>query len=140
MASVSQRNGAAKAINGINVDLALNGAQSSAGREPSPTLPSIPAQPTLNAMIQQSAASFGDDSILSDPAILATSADLKQGGAPRIGDPGRRMVGAALGVRHPGLGPRSLSGGHTIGTHAGGADPTLMKEMHKAMGGLAVAE
>jgi hypothetical protein len=136
MSSVSQRNGIGKGVNGINID--INGLQTSAVREPSPTLPSIPSQPTLNALIQQSGAAFGDDSILSDPAILATSADLQQqqsGAPPRIGDPGRRMLGAALGVRHPGLGPRSLSGGMG-GAHAGGADPTLMK----AMGGLTVAD
>ena len=140
LASISQRNGVGKGLNGINVDLSLNGVGSSA-REPSPTLPSIPAQPTLNALIQQSAPSFGDDSILNDPAIIATSADVQQGGAPRIGDPGKRMLGAALGVRYHGSTSRSLSGGVTVGggAHAGGANSHLM-DMQKAMDGLMVAE
>lgn len=49
--------------------------------------------------------------------------------APRIGDPGKRMLGAALGVRHPGLPPRQV----------GNAEHS-MKEIQRAMGGLTVAE
>ncbi|THH10156.1 hypothetical protein EW145_g1516 [Phellinidium pouzarii] len=106
------------------------------GREPSPTLPSVPSHPTLSSMISSST-SFGEETILNDPAILAASAAETSGGsAPRIGDPGKRMLGAALGVRHPGLGPRSMSGGGA----AGGADQTLMREVQKAMCGLAVSD
>lgn len=56
-------------------------------------------------------------------------------GPPRIGDPGKRMLGAALGVRHPGLGPRNVSGNEG----ARGADQAL-REVQRAMGGLSVAE
>jgi len=78
----------------------------SAGREPSPTLPDLPSHPTLDALIG---------------ASLSTAAGSVGAAAPRIGDPGKRMVGHALGVRHPGLGPK-----------ANGAAPP--------MGGLTVAE
>lgn len=134
--SVKNGNGHVKHINGtipehptmsINTD-----GTAQYGREPSPTLPSVPSHPTLSSMI--SSASFGEDAILNDPAILAASPNEAPGGgfAPRIGDPGKRMLGAALGMRHPGLGPRSLSGG-AVGDH-------MMKDVNKAMGGLTVAE
>lgn len=61
-----------------------------------------------------------------DPAILAMS---PQTSGPRIGDPGKRMLGAALGVRHPGLPPRQV----------GNAEHS-MKEIQRAMGGLTAAE
>ncbi|KAI0068012.1 hypothetical protein BV25DRAFT_504244 [Artomyces pyxidatus] len=89
------------------------------GREGSPTLPSLPSQPTLDSLITSS---------LADPAILAVS---PASSGPRIGDPGKRMLGAALGVRHPGLAPRQVGAGNA--EHA-------MKEIQRAMGGLAVAE
>jgi hypothetical protein len=45
---------------------------------------------------------------------------------PRIGDAGRRMMGAALGLKHPGISPRrSVDSGETL---------------QKAMGGLVIAE
>ena len=62
----------------------------------------------------------------SDPAILAAQPEY---GAPRIGDPGKRMLGAALGVRHPSLGPRVV-----------GNAPNSISEMQRAMSGLVVAE
>ncbi|OSX67009.1 hypothetical protein POSPLADRAFT_1063887 [Postia placenta MAD-698-R-SB12] len=97
-------------------------------REPSPTLPNIPSHPTLNSLISSSLG--GDvasvDPAMVDPAIVAAMPDH---GAPRIGDPGKRMLGAALGVRHPGLGPRVVSG-----------NGNGMADMQRAMGGLIVAE
>jgi len=123
MASTSVRNGSSKPMNGSIPEhpagangphatsiAAANGSasHSSYGREPSPTLPSIPSQPTLNSMILSS--TFGDEVILNDPAILAASNDAT-GNGPRIGDPGKRMLNAALGMKHPGLGQRSMSGG-----------------------------
>jgi len=94
------------------------------GREGSPSLPSLPAHPTLDSLINST---FGDGSSPpTDPAILAMS---PQTSAPRIGDPGKRMLGAALGVRHPGLPPRQV----------GNAEHS-MKEIQRAMGGLTVAE
>jgi len=119
------------------------------GREPSPTLPNIPTHPTLNSLISSSlgeaVASSHNPSPPSDPAILATSlqADMMAGGGPRIGDPGKRMLGAALGVRHPGLGPRMLNGGNgspgTSPSQGGGVDQAI-REAQRAMGGLVVAE
>ncbi|KAI0361100.1 hypothetical protein OH77DRAFT_1391311 [Trametes cingulata] len=97
-------------------------------REPSPTLPNLPSHPTLNALISSSLS--GDvspiDPTVSDPAVLAAQPDH---GAPRIGDPGKRMLGAALGVRHPGLGPRVI----------GGAGSSVA-EVQRAMSGLVVSE
>jgi len=115
------------------------------GREPSPTLPSLPSHPTLNSLISSS---LGDGvaqngSPPSDPAILASSMhpDMLAGGGPRIGDPGKRMLGAALGVRHPALGPRVISGGSpgTSPSQGGGVDQA-MREVQRAMNGLVVAE
>jgi len=128
MASTSVRNGSSKPLNGSIPEhpAGINGAHpisisaangvaglSSYGREPSPTLPSIPSQPTLNSMILSS--TFGDEVILNDPAILAASNDNSGGAGPRIGDPGKRMLNAALGMKHPGMGQRSMSGGAISG-------------------------
>jgi len=109
------------------------------GREPSPTLPNLPSHPTLNSLISSSlgeAVSSSHPHPPSDPAILATSLSPEMSGAavggPRIGDPGKRMLGAALGVRHPGLGPRGING------NASGDQG--MRDVQRAMGGLVVAE
>ncbi|KAJ7508685.1 hypothetical protein B0H11DRAFT_1848362 [Mycena galericulata] len=113
------------------------------GREPSPTLPSLPSHPTLNALINSSLGEVGNDGPPSDPAILAAGMhpDLLAGGGPRIGDPGKRMLGAALGVRHPALGPRVISGGSpgTSPSQGGGVDQA-MREVQRAMSGLVAAE
>jgi len=82
-------------------------------REPSPTLPNLPSHPTLNSLISSTLGSPDlDGGPPSDPAILAIGGPAidnpENVGAPRIGDPGRRMLGAALGMRHPGLGPRVI--------------------------------
>ncbi|KAF9566895.1 hypothetical protein CPC08DRAFT_681587 [Agrocybe pediades] len=111
--------------------------------QPSPTLPSLPSHPTLNALISSSLgeAVAGTNGAPSDPAILTTSLQQQQESlsGPRIGDPGKRMLGAALGVRHPGLGPRVLNGGGSPGPVQGnGVDH--MRDMQRAMGGLVVAE
>lgn len=107
-----------------NVLLPGSGPISPVGREGSPTLPSLPSHPTLDSLINSS---LGDGSAPpSDPAILAIS---PQGSGPRIGDPGKRMLGAALGVRHPGLQPRQV-----------GNAEQAMKEIQRAMGGLTTAE
>jgi hypothetical protein len=117
------------------------------GREPSPTLPSLPSHPTLNSLISSSLgeAVARDTGVPpSDPAILATSLHPdNMAGGPRIGDPGKRMLGAALGVRHPALGPRVLNGN---GNGSPGTSPNqggvehAMREVQRAMGGLVVAE
>ena len=93
--------------------------------QPSPTLPSLPSHPTLNALISSSLGDVEEPSVV-DPAVLAAQ---PEHGARRIGDPGKRMLGAALGVRHPALGPRVI-GGQGNGTN----------DLQRAMGGLVVAE
>jgi len=109
------------------------------GREPSPTLPNIPSHPTLNSLISSSLGeAVSNPSAPSDPAILATSLATDYNslaGGPRIGDPGKRMLGAALGVRHPALGSRAVNGNSV----PGGVDQA-MGSVQRAMGGLVVAE
>jgi hypothetical protein len=118
------------------------------GREPSPTLPSLPSHPTLNYLISSSlgeAVTGVNSTPPSDPAILASSLhpDINGVGGPRIGDPGKRMLGAALGVRHPALGPRMLNGSSgspgTSPSQGNGVDQAI-REVQKAMGGLVVSE
>jgi hypothetical protein len=117
----------------LTMPTSISEGQIANGREPSPTLPSLPSHPTLNSLISSS---LGDTQDGVDPAILAAGlqGDGMTGG-PRIGDPGKRMLGAALGVRHPGLGPRVVNG-------APGTSPKQMgvEQVQKAMGGLIVAE
>ena len=99
------------------------------GREPSPTLPSLPAHPSLNDLIN-SAVSH------EDPAILHAE------GPPKIGDPGKRMLGAALGVRHPALGPRVINGNSPRGASPISAPraplDSTMRDVQRAMGSLVV--
>jgi len=109
------------------------------GRENSPTLPPLTSQPTLKALINSS---LGDTTPLSDPAILTTSLHQPQSDSvsgPRIGDPGKRMLGAALGVRHPGLGHRMSNGGGHLSPGSSPIQDTI-RDMQRAMGGLVVAE
>ena len=115
-------------------------------RDPSPVLPSIPSHPTLNSLINfslgETVASSPDSHPPSDPAILAAgmqASDLgPPAGGPRIGDPGKRMLGAALGVRHPSLGPRMVNG-NGIPSQGGNVDHA-MHDVQRVMGGLAVTE
>jgi len=109
-----------------------------ADREPSPTLPNLPSHPTLNALISSSLgdSTAGTDILGSDPSISSLQQPQQThevSAPPRIGDPGKRMLGAALGVRHPGLGPR-LVGGGSISPNNG------IEQVQRAMGGLVVAE
>jgi len=120
-------------------------------REPSPTLPSLPSHPSLNSLINSS---LGDavtreatSAPPSDPAILASSLhpDILPSSAPRIGDPGKRMLGAALGVRHPSLGPRVLSNSGSSSPSPNNASQVgtvdqAMGDVQRTLGGLTVAE
>lgn len=132
----NNRNGHASSPSGQHVVIP----DRQADREPSPTLPNLPSHPTLNALITSSLGDCvtGTDLLGSDPAILSTSLKQPQrhetSAPPRIGDPGKRMLGAALGVRHPGLGPRIVSGSASISAANG------IEQVQRAMGGLVVAE
>lgn len=107
---------------GLNLNLA-NGLGTISGREPSPTLPSLPSHPTLNSLISSSLSpemspepeqsAELDSSASSTPAQAASP--------PKVGDAGRRMVGHALGIRHPNV-PRS----------------DVVREIEAKMAGLAV--
>lgn len=105
---------------------------SNSGREHSPTLPNLPSHPTLNSLISSSLGEGVAQEPPTDPAIVATSLhpDGVLQGAPRIGDPGKRMLGAALGVRHPGLTSRGMNGGQE----------QAYRDVQRAMGGLTVVE
>lgn len=115
----------------LTMPTSISEGQIADGREPSPTLPSLPSHPTLNSLISSSLGDNVHQNV--DPAILAAGiqGDILAGG-PRIGDPGKRMLGAALGVRHPGLGPRVFNGAGGPGMNS--------RQIEKAMGGLIVAE
>jgi len=93
--------------------------------QPSPTLPTLPSHPTLNSLISSTLGDVDDPSAV-DPAVLAAQPEHS---APRIGDPAKRMLGAAMGVRHPALGPRIINGA-----------PNGVGDIQRAMGGLVVAE
>ena len=135
----TRSNGNGASIGGLSIGVNGNGSTdmqanvlpgsgpiSPIGREGSPSLPSLPSHPTLDSLINSTLSDGSAPSPPIDPAILAMS---PQTSGPRIGEPGKRMLGAALGVRHPGLPPRQV----------GNAEHS-MKEMQRAMGGLTVAE
>lgn len=83
----------------VDTPAAAAGASAAGGnREGSPTLPSLPSHPTLDSLISSTLEG-------ADPAIVA--AQPASNGA-RIGDPGKRMIAAGLGVRHPSLGARPV--------------------------------
>jgi len=127
--ATSFRNGAAVGVNGTIPEhpQAMPASFSNPAlrdREPSPTLPSLPSHPTLNSLISSTLGTSaeehnqftsGSSPPPSDPAIVAIGGmgdgENGSGTPPRIGDPGKRMLGHALGVRHPALGPRVISGG-----------------------------
>jgi len=71
---------------GLDVATA-NGLVNGGVREPSPTLPTIPKMDTLNSLISSALTPTGEPS---EAAALS--------GAPKVGDPARRMVGHALGI------------------------------------------
>ncbi|KAF8203784.1 hypothetical protein BJ912DRAFT_212565 [Pholiota molesta] len=130
----NNRNNNTSAPNGQSVSIPER-----AEGQPSPTLPSLPSHPTLNALISSSLgeAVAGTNNLPSDPAILTTSLQqqAESMSGPRIGDPGKRMLGAALGVRHPSLGPRVVNGNGNSPAQTNGVD-----HLQRAMGGLVVAE
>ncbi|KAK0466313.1 uncharacterized protein EV420DRAFT_1261149 [Desarmillaria tabescens] len=127
-----------------NVSIPEFQSQQNGRDQPSPTLPSLPSHPTLNSLISSSLGeAVKNVNPPSDPAILATSLNPDMNGlagGPRIGNPGKRMLGAALGVRHPALGPRVVNGGSAANGGAKGGVDNVMGDVNRAMGGLVVAE
>jgi len=123
------RNGHNSTLSHVNTNGSIPEHHPNGGREPSPTLPNLPSHPTLNELINSAVSPVSED-----PAIVHAE------GPPRIGDPGKRMLGAALGVRHPGLGPRNVNGGAVVGGDGIRGAEQAMREVQRAMGGLAVAE
>jgi len=107
------------ATNPINI---VNGGKAGVPREPSPTLPSLPAHPTLNSLINSSL----DQNMSGSPPKAIGD---ESGTPPKVGDPAKRMVGAALGIRHPGISKAQT-----------GAGDLAVKEAQKAMGGLTIVE
>jgi len=125
MGSVAQRGSAHEAAQHITIPSSTSAPQGATFREPSPTLPNLPAQPTLNSLISSSLS----------PNHLSTSAggentSAPSGLPPRIGDPGRRMVAHSLGMKHPGL-SRSLSGDELS---------ARMKDLQKDTQAMSIAE
>ena len=124
-------------------------------RDPSPTLPNIPAHPTLNALINSSLSPTEQGVVLFPPqgssaipivspsngnaSTSDTVATETQSTPPRIGDPGRRMVGHALGIRHPGLAPNRAPSPIVASPVTGGGADQAMREVQRAMGGLTVS-
>lgn len=90
----------------------------------SPTLPNLPSHPTLNSLISSASPQLGTTEIAEE------GSGGEDRGGPRIGEPGKRMVAAGLGVRRPSA---------SAGTKAGGADKAL-SEISKALGGVSIAE
>ncbi|KAG9125988.1 hypothetical protein FRC07_005321 [Ceratobasidium sp. 392] len=93
----------------------------------SPTLPNLPSHPTLGALITSASPQLS-------PGEVAEEGSGGEGerSGPRIGEPGKRMVAAGLGVRRP-------SAGAGAGKGAVSADKAL-SEVQKALGGVAIAE
>lgn len=82
---------------GSNGVLSHSSSTQSIGREPSPTLPTIPNQPTLNSLISSSLSDLDGQTASRTGSSPPSEAERA---APKIGDPGRRMVGHHLGIRH----------------------------------------
>jgi len=93
---------------GLNIAAANGLGMGNLGREPSPTLPSLPTHPTLNALISSSLSDMSG--VVDDKESHGGGGGGLSGGVsvgPKVGDPGRRMVGHALGIRHPSVAMRS---------------------------------
>jgi len=123
--------------NGLAASIhAPNGPANSDGG--SPTIPNLPVQPTLNSMINTSFPDVtsavvkesspniepANGSFITPPQSAPTSAT--ESTPPRMGDSARRMVGAALGLKHP-----TLSSRRSVES----SEP-----LNRAMGGMVIAE
>lgn len=104
-------------------------AAKSATGNASPTLPNLPSHPTLNSLISSASPQLSSGELAEE----GSGGEGERGG-PRIGEPGKRMVAAGLGVRRP-----SASAGAGPVKGSGGADKAL-SEVQKALGGVSIAE
>jgi len=120
---------AAAAAQYITMPSSTSAPQNLAFREPSPTLPNLPTQPTLNSLISSSLSS---EHLAGMAEGGAGSGGMSGGGsgAPRIGDPGRRMVAHSLGMKHPGLSK----------SHSGEELSARMKNIQKETQGMSITE
>jgi len=117
--AASHATGSLGRTTGLDV-AAANGFQNGGAREPSPTLPSIPSHPTLNSLISSGLNNLTPPGEVSEAVSFMTDGTAATATPPRVGDPARRMVGHALGIRHP----MKLDGG--------------IKDVQTSMGGLAI--
>ncbi|KAH7334475.1 hypothetical protein B0J17DRAFT_577761 [Rhizoctonia solani] len=104
-------------------------AKASTAGNASPTLPNLPSHPTLNSLISSASPQLSSGELAEE----GSGGEGDRNG-PRIGEPGKRMVAAGLGVRRP-----SASGGVGINKGSGGADKAL-SEVQKALGGVSITE
>ncbi|CAE6390624.1 unnamed protein product [Rhizoctonia solani] len=107
-----------------------SGAKGNATGSASPTLPNLPSHPTLNSLISSASPQLSSGELAEEGG----SGGEGERGGPRIGEPGKRMVAAGLGVRRP-----SASAGSGVNKGSGGADKAL-SEIQKALGGVSIAE
>ncbi|KAF8711802.1 hypothetical protein RHS03_01442, partial [Rhizoctonia solani] len=96
----------------------------------SPTLPNLPSHPTLNSLISSASPQLSSGELAEEGG----SGGEGERSGPRIGEPGKRMVAAGLGVRRP-----SASAGAGINKGSGGADKAL-SEVQKALVGVSINE
>ncbi|KAJ1301521.1 hypothetical protein OPQ81_008769 [Rhizoctonia solani] len=96
----------------------------------SPTLPNLPSHPTLNSLISSASPQLSSGELAEE----GSGGEGERGG-PRIGEPGKRMVAAGLGVRRP----SASAGGIGPVKGSGGADKAL-SEVQKALGSASIAE
>ncbi|KAG8988718.1 hypothetical protein FRB90_002563 [Tulasnella sp. 427] len=94
---------------------------STGNREPSPTLPNLPTHPSLNALISSGLNDLTPPGHSKEGSSYVDGAS--GGAAPKVGDPAKRMVGHALGIRHPGV---------------ANTRPDTVKELEKGMAGVAI--
>lgn len=123
-ASYASAAGSFGRIGGLDVAAATANANSNSNREPSPTLPNLPTHPSLNALISSSLNDLTPPGEVPEAGGYMEGAPINSGVAPKVGDPARRMVGHALGIRHPGI----------PSTRAEAA----VKELEKGMAGVAI--
>ncbi|KAF8323003.1 uncharacterized protein EI90DRAFT_3282142 [Cantharellus anzutake] len=131
------KSGGWKSNNGAGLAGSMHAPGASGSGNSSPTLPNLATQPTLNSLISSSLNMGSSDSIgisvsLENGTIASQGHD---SAPPRFGDPARRMVGAALGVRHPGIAPKGTPERRGNGINSGD-----IRSLGNAMGGLVIAE